>query len=80
MEWISQRIQFEDEDGIEEERNKLLLAGKAASKARKLKINSGKNKRKNNPINNSSGNEENCFEQTPHREDLKQHPYNDTIL
>ena len=41
VEWIRQRIQFENEDGIEEELKELLLAGKAASKARILKINSG---------------------------------------
>ena len=54
LEWIRQRIQFEDEDGIKKELKELLLAGKMKSKTRILKINSGKNKRRNNPINNSS--------------------------
>mmetsp|Transcript_34815 Transcript_34815/g.35373 ORF Transcript_34815/g.35373 Transcript_34815/m.35373 type:complete len:84 (+) Transcript_34815:753-1004(+) len=44
VEWIRQRIQFENEDGIEEKLKELILVRKAASKARILKINSGTNK------------------------------------
>ena len=55
VEWVSQHIQFENEEGIEEELNGLLLAGNAEITARQLKINSGKNKRTNNLTNNSSG-------------------------
>ena len=55
VEWISQHIQFENEDGIEEELNELLLVGIAKITATKLKTNSGKNKRKHDPTNNSSG-------------------------
>mmetsp|Transcript_38304 Transcript_38304/g.41527 ORF Transcript_38304/g.41527 Transcript_38304/m.41527 type:complete len:126 (+) Transcript_38304:631-1008(+) len=74
VEWIRQRIQFENEDGIEEELKELLVAGKPASKARILKINSDKNKRKNNPTNNSSGKKRKIVLDDP------QHPYNDTTL
>ena len=54
VEWISEHIRFENEDGIEEELTAMLSAGKAATNARILMINSGKNKQKNNTTNNSS--------------------------
>jgi len=42
VEWICQNIQYKNEDSIEEELNKLVLAGNAEITARQLKINSGK--------------------------------------
>ena len=52
---IRQHIQYEDDDGIKEELNELLSAGNAKITARKLKLNSSRNKTKNDPTNNSSG-------------------------
>jgi len=55
VELICQHIQYEDDDGIEEEPNELLSIGNTKITARKLKLNSSRNKRKNDPTNNSSG-------------------------
>ena len=41
-EWIGEHIQYENEDGIEEELKAMLSVGKTATKARLHMINSGK--------------------------------------
>mmetsp|Transcript_22575 Transcript_22575/g.25174 ORF Transcript_22575/g.25174 Transcript_22575/m.25174 type:complete len:144 (+) Transcript_22575:341-772(+) len=46
VELICQHIQYEDDDGIEEEPNELLSIGNTKITARKLKLNSSRNKRK----------------------------------
>ena len=74
VDWIGEHIQYENEDGIEEELKAMLSAGKAATNARILMINSGKNKRKNDTTNNSSAKKKKNVSNDP------QHPNNDTTL
>jgi len=46
VERIPQHIQYDEDNGIKEELNKLLSVGNAKIIARKLKLNSSRNKRK----------------------------------
>ena len=74
VEWISEHIQYKNEDGIKEEHKAMISAGKVATKARLLTINSGKNKRNNVTTNNSSAKKKKNVSNGP------QHHNNDTSL
>ena len=74
VEWISEHIQYENEDGIEEKLKAMLSAGKAVTKARLATINSGKNKRNNVTTNDSSAKTRKIVPNDP------QHPNNNRSL